>query len=146
MLSSLLPAKPVRTGSYRFLFGGEGGLLRIAGHRHGTDPLGQRLDREVLLAMDGQVTDFQDLVLVPGAPQDQTDQLHEDEGDGGRPQDHEDGRSGLFPQLVCRARVDETTDAERRTRRRLRGVGEGHLSWTTRVLDHARISEDTEQE
>jgi len=48
---------------------------------------------ERLLAVDGEVADLEDLIAVPGATEDQADELHEDEGDEGGPEDDPDRRS-----------------------------------------------------
>ena len=42
---------------------------------------GERLLGEGFLAVDGQVADFEDLVLVAQTTEDQPDELHQDEGD-----------------------------------------------------------------
>ena len=43
----------------------------VTGHGHGPDPLGEPLLGEGLLAVDGEVADFEDLVLVAGATEHQ---------------------------------------------------------------------------
>ena len=78
-----------------------------------SDPHGEGLLGEGLLAVDGEVADLEDLVLVAGAAEHQPDQLHQDEGDEGRPEDDPDGRPELLPQLVGRARVHEAVHPER---------------------------------
>ena len=126
-----------------------------AGHGEGTVAAGGEAGvlGERLLAVDGEVADLEDLVLVAGATEDPADDLHEDEGDQRRPEDDEDGRPELLPQLVRRPGVHQAVDTEghagavRRQVGRLRGGD--HLprrgEVATAVLDHVRVAEDAQQ-
>src|SRR5580704_11721126 len=90
---------------------------------------GKRLLWEGFLVVDGEVTDFKDLILVTGTTEHQSDELHEDEGHQCGPEDHKQSRSELFPQLVRGSRVHEPIHPERRTgsvSREIRGLRRVH--------------------